>query len=111
MSEKGEDSFKDLFAYFDQNQSGKIQLKQLKQLFLTPEEVADLAIKQTKKPRKKAIQNVPKFRFVISKAMFDVIVQFLDVNGEYEDEQSLLVRFEYAGLISLLNKAKDRLRT
>ena len=42
--------------------------------------------------------------------MFDVIVKFLDVNFEYEENQSLLVKFEYGLLVSLLAKAKDRLR-
>ena len=43
--------------------------------------------------------------------MLDALVQFLDVHGDYEAQQSVLVKFEYASLATLLNKARERLRT
>ena len=53
-------------------------MKQLKQIVLTPDDVSELLAKQTKKPRKKALA-LPKYRFILSKVMFDVLLKFLDV--------------------------------
>ena len=53
----------------------------------------------------------PKVRFILSKQMFDTIIQFVDVNGAYEAQLATTLSFEYHNLVILLVKACEKIRS
>lgn len=98
-------------SFYDPSNSGKILVKNLKMLFLTPDAFCKLAAKSKKLNSGPKKGGRPICRFVLSPAMSDVLMKFMDASGEFEQSQAPTVKLDYHSLVQLVTKAKERLKT